>query len=140
MLYGENKPFNVAIVVPDMASLERWAKHEHRPLGDPKTDPKILSLLQSELDKHSQHFKGYERPKKLMVTLEDFTIENGHPHAVPQDQAPRSREALRRRARGALRLARYQTQGAVDAQQERVVIGLSRRERRRTSSLSTSTA
>lgn len=77
MLYGENKPFNVALVVPDLSSLERWAKQRGEPLGDPKTDPKILALLQSELDKHSAHFKGYERPKKLLVTLEDFTIENG---------------------------------------------------------------
>ena len=77
MLYGENKPFNVALVVPDLSSLERWAKQRGESLGDPKTDPKILALLQSELDKHSEHFKGYERPKKLLVTLEDFTIENG---------------------------------------------------------------
>jgi long-chain acyl-CoA synthetase len=77
MLYGDNKPFNVALVVPDMQSLERWAKQQGKPLGDPTTDPKILALLQSELDKHSQHFKGYERPKRLLVTLEDFTIENG---------------------------------------------------------------
>jgi long-chain acyl-CoA synthetase len=77
MLYGDNKPFNVALVVPDMQSLARWAKQQGKPLGDPTTDPKILALLQSELDKHSQHFKGYERPKRLLVTLEDFTIENG---------------------------------------------------------------
>ncbi|HTQ07918.1 MAG TPA: long-chain fatty acid--CoA ligase [Polyangiaceae bacterium] len=77
MLYGENKPFNVAIVVPDMGSLERWAKQRGEALGDPVTDPKVKALLQAELDKQSAHFKGYERPKKLMVVLEDFTVENG---------------------------------------------------------------
>ncbi len=77
MLYGENKPFNVAIVVPDMGSLERWAKQRGQPLGDPATDPEIKALLQAELDKQSAHFKSYERPKRLMVVLEDFTIENG---------------------------------------------------------------
>ena len=77
MLYGENKPFNVAVIVPDMSSLERWAKQQGRPLGDPKTDPQVLALLQKELDHYSHHFKSYERPKKLLVTLEDFTIENG---------------------------------------------------------------
>jgi len=77
MLYGDNKPFNVAIIVPDMGSLERWAKQQGRPLGDPKTDPQILALLQKELDKYSAEFKSFERPKRLLVTLEDFTIENG---------------------------------------------------------------
>jgi long-chain acyl-CoA synthetase len=77
MLYGENKPYNVAIVVPDMQSLERWAKQEHHTLGDVRTDPRVRALLQAELDKHSTHFKGYERPKRLLVVLEDFTVENG---------------------------------------------------------------
>lgn len=77
MLYGDNKPFNVAVVVPDRGSLERWAKLEGQPLGDPVTNPKVKALLQAELDKHSAHFKSYERPKRLMIVLEDFTVENG---------------------------------------------------------------
>src|SRR5262249_6791857 len=77
MLYGENKPFNVAVVVPDMGSLERWAKQQGHPLADPANDPKVKALLQAELDKQSAHFKSYERPKRLMVVLEDFTVENG---------------------------------------------------------------
>ena len=77
MLYGENKPFNVAVVVPDLSSLERWAKKEGQPLGDPLTNPRGKALLQAELDKYSANFKGYEKPKRLMIVLEDFTIENG---------------------------------------------------------------
>ncbi len=77
MLYGDNKPYNVAVVVPDTQSLERWAKHEHHTLGDLRTDPRVRALLQAELDKHSAHFKSYERPKRLLVVLEDFTVENG---------------------------------------------------------------
>jgi long-chain acyl-CoA synthetase len=77
MLYGENKPFNVAVVVPDLGSLERWAKKEGQPLGDPSTNPRVKALLQAELDKYSAQFKGYEKPKRLLIVLEDFTIENG---------------------------------------------------------------
>jgi long-chain acyl-CoA synthetase len=77
MLYGENKPYNVAVVVPDMGSLERWAKQQGEPLGDAATNPKVKALLQAELDKYSEQFKSYERPRDLMVVLEDFTIENG---------------------------------------------------------------
>jgi long-chain acyl-CoA synthetase len=77
MLYGENKPYNVAIVVPDVGSLERWAKQQGTPLGDTASNPRVKALLQSELDKYSEHFKSYERPRDLMVVLEDFTTENG---------------------------------------------------------------
>ncbi len=77
MLYGDNKPFNVAVVVPDVGSIERWAKREGYTPGDLRSDERVKALLQAELDKHSQHFKGYERPKRLLVVLEDFTVENG---------------------------------------------------------------
>jgi long-chain acyl-CoA synthetase len=77
MLYGENKPFNVAVVVPDVPSVERWAKQQGHTLGDLATDARVKTLLQAELDKYSQSFKSYERPKRLLVVLEDFTVENG---------------------------------------------------------------
>jgi long-chain acyl-CoA synthetase len=77
MLYGENKPYNIAVVVPDLSSLERWAKREGQTLGDIAANPRVKALLQAELDKHSASFKGYEKPKRLLIVLEDFTIENG---------------------------------------------------------------
>jgi long-chain acyl-CoA synthetase len=79
MLYGENKPYNVAVVVPDPGSLERWAKQQNKTLDKATTasDPAVKKLLQAELDKYSEHFKSYERPRDLMVVLEDFTVENG---------------------------------------------------------------
>jgi long-chain acyl-CoA synthetase len=77
MVYGENKPHNVCVVVPDPQTLERWAKQHHKTLGDPATNPEVKALLQSELDKQAASFKSFERPKGLLVVNEDFTQENG---------------------------------------------------------------
>lgn len=78
MIYGANKPYNVALVVPDSAALAAWASAEHVELGDPTKNPKVLEMLQRQVDEHSNSsFKGYEKPKKIVVTTEDFTTDNG---------------------------------------------------------------
>jgi len=77
MLYGENKAYNVAIVVPNMEGLERWAKQHGRSVGNPASDMEVKALLKSELDRLSASFKSYERPKNVLVITEDFTVQNG---------------------------------------------------------------
>jgi long-chain acyl-CoA synthetase len=76
-VYGDNRPYNVALVVPDLAALEPHAKRAGRALGDPLHDPEVSELIRSELESHSSGFKGYERPRRFALALEDFTTSNG---------------------------------------------------------------
>lgn len=77
MLHGANKAFNVAVVVPDLVNLSEYASQHGFELGDVEQNPKVAQLLKSELDKYSENFKGYERPKKIIVAAADFTTDNG---------------------------------------------------------------
>ena len=77
MLHGANRAFNVALVVPDMANLQEFADKNGIQLGDVESNPEVAALLQAELDRYSEGFKGYERPKKIAVAAQDFTTENG---------------------------------------------------------------
>jgi long-chain acyl-CoA synthetase len=77
MLFGENKPYNVALVVPDRGALEAWAQKRGRPLGNLATDPEVKALLLRELGAQAEGFKSYERPRDLAIAPEDFTQENG---------------------------------------------------------------
>lgn len=77
MLFGENKPYNVALVVPDRAAFEAWAQKRGRSLGNLATDPEVKALLLRELGAQAEGFKSYERPRDLAIALEDFTQENG---------------------------------------------------------------
>ena len=77
MLYGDNKPHNVALVVPDREALTRWAKQQGKTLGDPTNDPAVRELIKGELASHAQGFKSYERPKDFVIVNEDFTVESG---------------------------------------------------------------
>jgi len=78
-VFGDNRPFNVALIVPDLASLEKWA-NENGVGGDKGswlTNDKVLALFREECDKQSGDFKQYEKIKKLQLIGEEFTVENG---------------------------------------------------------------
>lgn len=77
MLHGANKPYNVALIVPDVEALKKWAAAEGRTLGDVTRDEGVKRLIQAELEKYSQNFRGYEKPKAFVLTTEDFTTDNG---------------------------------------------------------------
>jgi long-chain acyl-CoA synthetase len=77
MLYGDNKPHNVALVIPDREALARWADQQGKKLGDPTTDPAVRELIRAELAEYSKGFKSYERPKDFVIVNEDFTVEAG---------------------------------------------------------------
>jgi long-chain acyl-CoA synthetase len=77
MLYGANRPHNVALVVLDAANLAKWAQRESVTLGDPANNPQVRALIQAELDRCAKDFRSYERPKAFALLTEDFTVDNG---------------------------------------------------------------
>nr|MBA2321199.1 long-chain fatty acid--CoA ligase [Deltaproteobacteria bacterium] len=75
MIHGANHEHNVALVVPDRPTLEKWAQENG--VTNLEGDPKVHALLLGEIAKYGGSLKSYERPKKLLVTMEDFTTDNG---------------------------------------------------------------
>jgi long-chain acyl-CoA synthetase len=79
MLYGDNRLYNVALVVPDMKTLEAWAREN----GMTETGEALFrsSLVRSciarEIERHSGEFHKYEKVAKFALIAEDFTQENG---------------------------------------------------------------
>ncbi|MDX9721035.1 MAG: long-chain fatty acid--CoA ligase [Myxococcota bacterium] len=78
MIEGTNRPFNVAVVVPDFEVLEGFAKeHGLEPAHQALlSSPKVMDLFIQEIQRLGVDFKGYEQPKKLLLIEEDFTFEN----------------------------------------------------------------
>ncbi|MCF6366759.1 MAG: long-chain fatty acid--CoA ligase [Bacteroidales bacterium] len=80
MIFGDGKPYNVCIVIPDCSVLEKTAeilklktevnKLVHLPLVQ---EFMAIEIRKSLKDKYG----NYEIPKKFIFTDEDFTIENG---------------------------------------------------------------
>jgi long-chain acyl-CoA synthetase len=79
MIYGDNKPFNVALVAPNLDALKEWAAHEGIGGADKELveSEKVRAKIKEEIDKHSAAFKGYERVRAFTLVSEDFTTQNG---------------------------------------------------------------
>jgi long-chain acyl-CoA synthetase len=77
MIYGANKPHNVALIVPDSDALRTWAEKQGITLGDVRTNKQVHDLIRSEIENLSKDIKGYERVQDFVVVLEDFTTDNG---------------------------------------------------------------
>ncbi len=77
LIYGENRPFNVALVVLEPNAVEAWAREVAVSVSDLANNEQVRKLVSKELGRYSASFKGFEQPKKFAITLEDFTTENG---------------------------------------------------------------
>ena len=79
MIFGANKPYNVAVVVPELDSLKKWAAAEGIATGDVDAllrNERVRTLYKNELEKHSGEFKGYEKVQRFLLVQEDFTLAN----------------------------------------------------------------
>lgn len=80
MVYGDNKPYNVALVVANVDAVQKWAKANGVSESDSEklcANEKVRALFKSELDSYGQKFKGFEGVKDFALIHEDFTPENG---------------------------------------------------------------
>jgi len=79
MVYGANKPHNVALLVPKMDNLREWAKAAGLSVDDPHKlvqEPQVKALLRGELDTFGAEFKGYEQVRDFVVSAEEFSVAN----------------------------------------------------------------
>ncbi len=77
IVWGDNKPYNVALIVVNMANAKDWAKHNGVGENDLVKNEKFVAYMNSEVQVRAKAFKGYETVKKLLLIDEDFTTENG---------------------------------------------------------------
>jgi len=78
MVFGDNRPFNVALIVPDTDSLGRWARTNGiGSNGDELlSNPKVKELFRGQLEEFSAEFKQFEKIRQFVLVGEDFTTEN----------------------------------------------------------------
>jgi len=78
-IHGENKPFNVALIVPDREALQSWAAKEGLPTDYSTllSDEATRDLIRMEIEGHSGDIRGYEKIKRFSLIAEEFTPDNG---------------------------------------------------------------
>ena len=81
MVYGDNKPYNVALIVANVTALRKWADENHLALpGGPEDllqDDRVRALFAGEIAARSTGFKGFERIQDFALVAAEFTVESG---------------------------------------------------------------
>jgi long-chain acyl-CoA synthetase len=81
MLYGDGKPYNVCLLVPDFEALQPVVAEMGLEGKSPKKlleEEKIKDFIQKDVTAHLRKtYGGYEIPKKFIFVPEDFSLENG---------------------------------------------------------------
>lgn len=79
-LFGDNKPYNVCLVVPDLDACAKWiAEHGGGPSerSGVAAHAGVHAMIGTELERLGALFKGYERPRRWTLLADEFTTENG---------------------------------------------------------------
>jgi len=79
LILGFNKPFVVAVLVPNYSLLKTWCEEQ----GIHWTAPaymvhniKVVKKIQEEVDRLNENLQGFERVKKFILSEEEWTVEN----------------------------------------------------------------
>lgn len=78
-IFGDNRLFNIALVVPDMDACKKWLADHGETVSTPEEivkSRKLHAFIGQELEKYSADFKGYEKPKKWALLPEEFSTAN----------------------------------------------------------------
>lgn len=79
MLYGANRPFNTAVIVPKLEGIKAWAaQHGIDATDDAKlvADERVKRLIRGEVDAVNAQSKGFEVVRDFIVVGEEFTVAN----------------------------------------------------------------
>ena len=80
-VWGDNKAYNVAVIVPNIETLKRDERVAKWVKGTPEDivrNPRIQEFLIAQITKRlEKSYGGYEIPQKFIFTASDFTLENG---------------------------------------------------------------
>jgi long-chain acyl-CoA synthetase len=80
MVYGEQRPYNVAVLVPDIEYLEKWASENNIDSSDIDAmlaSEKVQQLFTTEVNRGQASIKRYERVRDFVLEPDEFTPENG---------------------------------------------------------------
>ena len=79
VMYGDRKPFPVALITLDAEEVVPWAQTQGLPtdIADLAADPRMQAVIQDELDTANAKYARVEQIKKFKILTHDFTQDGG---------------------------------------------------------------
>ncbi|MBQ9395381.1 MAG: AMP-binding protein [Proteobacteria bacterium] len=80
VVFGAGRPYNVVLIKPDDEYVEKFKANNHlenASAKDIENNEEFRKAFSEALEKACAEFRGYERPRKFAITLDEFSIQNG---------------------------------------------------------------
>jgi long-chain acyl-CoA synthetase len=79
VMYGDRRPYPVALITLDPEEILPWAKEQGLPeeLGDLAQEQSVKQLVQAELDRANSNYAQVEQIKRFVILDHDLSIEEG---------------------------------------------------------------
>jgi len=80
VVVGDRRRYCSLLVVPAYAALEKWARGAGISWNDRSelmANPQVVAYVEREIQPLLERFAPFERPKRLALLAEEFTLENG---------------------------------------------------------------
>jgi long-chain acyl-CoA synthetase len=79
VMYGDRKPYPVALITLDPEEILPWAKEQGLPedLGELADQERVQEMVQKELDRANSNYAQVEQVKKFAILDHDLSIETG---------------------------------------------------------------
>jgi long-chain acyl-CoA synthetase len=80
MVYGEHRPYNVALIVADEQAVKSWAEQHGLDASQYEAllaSPQVRELISREIERTQESVKSYERVRDFVLASDEWTAENG---------------------------------------------------------------
>lgn len=80
IVVGAGKPFNVALIHPCERFMDTMIRRhglQNATIGQLQENPQIRGAIRAALDEVTKDLRGYEKPQRFAVILDDLTVESG---------------------------------------------------------------
>jgi long-chain acyl-CoA synthetase len=76
MVYGDKRPYLVALIVPDTEFAAAWARAHGQPIETLPDVPAFRKEISAAIDRTSAELSIVERVRKFIIVPQPFTVEN----------------------------------------------------------------
>lgn len=78
VLFGDDRPYCVALLYPDPSAVQAWALRQGVHFSQPlHIEPAVQELLWSEVEAVNAGIAGFERVRRILLIPEEMTVDNG---------------------------------------------------------------
>ena len=81
MVVGSGRRMPTALIQPNLDHVIKWLKEkgiECNSLSTAVKEPLLKEAILDEVEQHNQHFGSWEQIKKIELTPDEWTIDQGH--------------------------------------------------------------